>query len=107
MPGWRLREVDCTAGSTATGVAVVMAYLFGHAGVEERAQGDPGVDGASAKAAPRSRFGGRTWWRREVRGFGWRLEGFSGRKLSASAPAAAMPAGVVVEAWNSDRKRVV
>jgi hypothetical protein len=58
MPGWRLRKVDCTDGSTASDVAAV--FLFGHVDGVERTVGDPGVGGASALATPRSWFGDLT-----------------------------------------------
>ena len=48
MPGWRLWKVDCVGNYTASDVAMVMAYLFGHVDGEERAVGVPGVGGASA-----------------------------------------------------------
>ena len=57
MPGRRPRKVDCAVGSTASNVAVVVVSLFGHGDGVERTTGDPGVGGASASAAPRSRFG--------------------------------------------------
>ena len=39
MPGRRLRKVDCACVSTASDVAVVMAFLFGCLDGEERAAG--------------------------------------------------------------------
>jgi hypothetical protein len=60
MPGWRPQKVDCTVGSTASDVVVVVVSLFGHVGGVERTVGDPGVGGASALAAPRSWFGDLT-----------------------------------------------
>jgi hypothetical protein len=55
MPGRRLRKVDCTVGSTAGDVAVVMAISRGHEGGKELVSGAPGVGGASAWSMPRSR----------------------------------------------------
>jgi hypothetical protein len=52
--------VDCVVDSTASDMAVVVVSLFGHVDGVERTVGDPGVGGASALAAPRSRFGGLT-----------------------------------------------
>jgi hypothetical protein len=94
MPGWRPRKVDCVDGSAASDVAVVVVFLFGHVDGVERTVGDPGVGDASTLAAPRSRFGGltRDSGRLSSRK---RCEDFSGRKLSALAPTAAMPVGVV------------
>lgn len=92
MPGRRPWKADYADGSTASNATVVVVLLFGHVGGEERAAGEPGVGGASVVTAPRSRHGGLVCWQQAVRG--WR-EGFFGRKPSASAPAAAMPAGVV------------
>ncbi|KAK1613343.1 hypothetical protein QYE76_037016 [Lolium multiflorum] len=43
MPGQRPRKVDCTGGSAAGGVAVVMAVSSGHEGGEEWASGAPGA----------------------------------------------------------------
>jgi hypothetical protein len=60
MPGRRPWKVDCADGSTASNVAVVVVSLFGHLDGVERTVGDPGVGGASALAAPRSRFGDLT-----------------------------------------------
>jgi hypothetical protein len=56
-PERRLWKVDCTGVLTASGVAVVMAHSFGHAGGEGLASGAPGVGGASARSAPRSCVG--------------------------------------------------
>jgi hypothetical protein len=56
MPGRRPRKVDRTCDSTAGVVTVVVALFVGHLDDEEQAAGDPGVDGASAMATPRSRF---------------------------------------------------
>ena len=42
----------------ASGMAVVVASLFGHVGGEGRVAGDPGVGGASAVTTPRSHLGG-------------------------------------------------
>jgi hypothetical protein len=72
MPGRRLRKVDCTDGSTASDVAAVVVFLFGHVDGVERTVGDPGVGGASALAAPRSWFGDltREQWAAELSGAG-------------------------------------
>jgi hypothetical protein len=35
MPGWRPRKVDCTGGSTAGDIIVVMAVSWSHEGGEE------------------------------------------------------------------------
>ncbi|KAK1693577.1 hypothetical protein QYE76_010274 [Lolium multiflorum] len=43
MPGQRPRNVDCTGGSAAGDVAVVMAVSSGHEGGEEWASGTPGA----------------------------------------------------------------
>jgi hypothetical protein len=59
----------------ASDVSVVVVSLFGHLDGVERTLGDPGVGGALALAAPRSRFGNLTrgqWaaeFSRTVRGF--------------------------------------
>jgi hypothetical protein len=91
-PERRLWKVDCTGVLTASGVAVVMAHSFGHAGGEGLASGVPGVGGASARSAPRSCVGSSA--RGQVVARGTKCgEGFSGRKLSASAPMTSTPAG--------------
>jgi hypothetical protein len=54
MPRRRLRKVDCTDGSMASDVAVVMAIYRGHEGGKELVSGAPGVGGASAWSMPRS-----------------------------------------------------
>jgi hypothetical protein len=41
----RICKVDHAVGSTTSGIAVLVASLFGHAGGQERAIGDPSVDG--------------------------------------------------------------
>jgi hypothetical protein len=41
----RICKVDRAVRSTASGIAVLVASLFGHAGGQERATGDPSVDG--------------------------------------------------------------
>jgi hypothetical protein len=94
MPGWRPRKVDCTDSSAASDVAVVVMFLFGHVDGVKWTVGDPGVGDASILAAPRSWFGGltRDSGRMSSRE---RCEDFFGHKLSALAPMAAMPAGVV------------
>jgi hypothetical protein len=71
MPGRRPRKADCTVGSTAGNVAVVVVPLFGHADGVERTMGVPGVGGASALVAPRSCFGNLPRWLRAAK--------FSGR----------------------------
>jgi hypothetical protein len=60
MPGWRPWKVDYADGSTASDVAVVVVSLFDYVDGVERTVGDPGVGGASALVAPRSRFEGLT-----------------------------------------------
>jgi hypothetical protein len=78
----------------ASDVVAAVVSLFGHVDGMERTVEDPGVGDASALAAPRSRFRGLTRRQRAAE-FRERSEDFSGRKLSALAPTAAMPAGVV------------
>jgi hypothetical protein len=94
MPGWRLRKVDCVDSSAASDVAAVVVFLFGHVDGVERTVGYPGVGDASTLLATRSRFGGLTQDSGRLSSREW-CEDFSGRKLSALAPTAAMPAGVV------------
>jgi hypothetical protein len=94
MPGWRPRKVDCMDGSTVSDVAAVVVFLFGHVDGVERTVGYPGVGDASTLPAPRSQFGGLTQDNGRLSSRE-RSEDFSGRKLSALAPMAAMPAGVV------------
>jgi hypothetical protein len=65
MSGRQLRKVDCTDGSTASDMVAVV-FLFGHVDGVERTVGDPGVDGASALAAPRLWFGDLTREHRAV-----------------------------------------
>jgi hypothetical protein len=67
MPGRRPWKVDCADGSTASDVAAVVVSLFGHVDGVEWTVGVPGVGGASALAAPRSRFGGLTRGQRAAR----------------------------------------
>ncbi|KAK1620252.1 hypothetical protein QYE76_025769 [Lolium multiflorum] len=55
MPGQRPRKVDCTGGSAAGDVAVVMAVSSGHEGGEEWASGAPGAGHALVCSVPRSR----------------------------------------------------
>jgi hypothetical protein len=45
MSGRRPRKLDCTDGSAASDVAVVMVSLFGHVDGEERMAGELGVGG--------------------------------------------------------------
>jgi hypothetical protein len=47
--GWQLRKVECALSSMARGVVVVVTFLFGHVGGEERVAGDSGVGAALAK----------------------------------------------------------
>jgi hypothetical protein len=61
MPGQQPQKVDCTGGSTAGDVAVVMAVSWGHEGGEEWVLGVPGVGGASAWSVPRSRGRSLAW----------------------------------------------
>jgi hypothetical protein len=95
MPGRRPWKVGCTDGSPTSDVAAVMVHFFGHVGGEERTLGDFGVGGVSALAAPdhmsEAYLGdsGRGW----KTGSGTKV--FSERKLSALAPSAAMPMGIV------------
>jgi hypothetical protein len=95
MPGWRPRKGDCAGGSTASDMAAVVVSLLGHVDGVERTVGDLGVGSASVLAAPRSRFGDLTRGQRAAKFSGAVRGFFFGRKLSASAPAAAMPVGVV------------
>jgi hypothetical protein len=67
MPGRQPWKVDCADGSTASDVAAVVVSLFGHVDGVEWTVGVPGVGGASALAAPRSRFGGLTRGQRAAR----------------------------------------
>jgi hypothetical protein len=55
MPGQRPRKVDCTDGSMAGDVVVVMAVSRVHEGGKELVSGAPGVGGASVWSMPRSR----------------------------------------------------
>jgi hypothetical protein len=76
-PGRRPRKVDCADDFTVSIAAMVVVSLFGHVDGVEWMVGDPGVGGASALTAPRSRFRGQTQgqWMAEfseaVRGFFW------------------------------------
>jgi hypothetical protein len=94
MPGQRPRKVDCADVSAASDVAVVVVFLFGLVDGVEQTVGNPGVGDASALAAPRSRFGGLTRDSGRLSSREW-CEDFFGRKLSALAPTATVPAGVV------------
>jgi len=87
--------VDCAGDSPASDAAVVVVPFFGHVDGEERTLGDFGVGGASASSTLGSCVGDLTLGQRAQAEDGERYEGFSGRKLSASAPTAAMPAGTV------------
>jgi hypothetical protein len=55
-----LHKVDHAGVSAASDVTVVVVVFFGHADGEEQAARNPGVDGASAMASPRSGFRGWT-----------------------------------------------
>jgi hypothetical protein len=55
MLGRRPRKVDCTDGSTASDVAVVMAFSWSHEGGEEWVLGVSGVGGVSAWSVSISR----------------------------------------------------
>lgn len=94
MPGWRPRKVDCAGVSSASVVAVVVVSPLGHVDGEERVMGGLGVGGASASAIP-DRVLAAYLGDNERGGRRGAFEGFSGRKLCASAPSAAMPAGIV------------
>jgi hypothetical protein len=48
MLGRRPQKVDCTDGSTASDVAVMMAFSWIHEGAEEWVLGVSGVGGVSA-----------------------------------------------------------
>jgi hypothetical protein len=52
--------VDCADNSTASDMAAVVAFLFGHLDGMERMVGNPGVGDALALAAPTLRFSGLT-----------------------------------------------
>jgi hypothetical protein len=81
--------------SMASDVAMVVVSHFGHVDDVEWTVRDPGVGGASVLAAPRSWFGSLTRGHRAAE-FSGAVQGFFGRKLSASAPTATMPMGIVI-----------
>ena len=90
MPGRRPRKVDRADGSTASDVAAVVVCLLGHVDGVEQMVGDPGVDGASVLAAPRSWFGDLTREQRAVE-FSGAVEGFfrtKAQRLSANGSGA-------------------
>jgi hypothetical protein len=60
IQGWRPRKVDYMDNSMASDVAMVVVSHFGHVDDMEWTVRDPGVDGASILAAPRSWFGSLT-----------------------------------------------
>lgn len=67
MLGRRPWKVDCTDGSTAGNVVVVVVSLFGYEDGVERTVGDPGVGGASALATPRSCLESPSWRQRATK----------------------------------------
>jgi hypothetical protein len=86
---------NCTVGSSAGDVAVVVALLLGHGDGVEWAAGFPGVGAASAVAAPRPCLGGFVWCRRAALGSVGVVGVDFGRKPSAFAPTVTAPVGVV------------
>jgi hypothetical protein len=54
--GAAARKVGCADGSTASDATAMVVSLFGHVDGAEWTMEEPGVGGALALAAPRSRF---------------------------------------------------
>jgi hypothetical protein len=95
MPGRRRRKVDYADGSMASDVAAVVVFIFGHVNGMERTVGDPGVGGASALVAPKSRFGDLIWGQR------------GGGRLSSQERRGVLPRRYPLGAssWSSDYTR--
>jgi hypothetical protein len=61
-------KVDCVGDSSASGVALVVSFLFGHVDGEEQAARNLGAGCVLAMAAHISRPRGLVWWQCEVCG---------------------------------------
>ena len=91
MPGRQPWKVVCTDVSAASGVTVVMVLSSDHVDGEELDDGVPGVGGSNSQVVVWRSY---SRWMGDMSVWMW-CEGFSEQKLSAPAPMAAMPVGIV------------